>query len=112
VDTSDTASASSIPVLRRFDVEAPIEGPVVGVVACPHCGGPDRHNDTSELAECADRIAFRGELHPIAHTGCEDPADPSDFIVAEQLTGHHPTSLSGVARPNQEAQLVHRSCAQ
>jgi len=58
VDTSSTTT----PVLRRVDVEPPVNGASAGVVACPHCGG--RIDAASTSSAVADAAEVPAELGP------------------------------------------------
>ena len=53
-------SSSTTPVLRRVDVEPPVEHAGAGVVACPHCGGRIDAASTSAVADAAEVPAEPG----------------------------------------------------
>ena len=55
-------SSSTTPVLRRIDVEPPVEHAGAGVVACPHCGG--RIDAASTSSAVADAAEVPAELGP------------------------------------------------
>ena len=55
-------SSTATPVLRRIDVEPPVDGASAGVVACPHCGS--RIIDAVSVSAVADAAEVPAEVGP------------------------------------------------